>query len=64
MPGSRPAQNVDRLASIIADGFLWSDAVMVQRQVVGTSIGMSKIKARRLNKLNLRHADDEVMTLA
>jgi hypothetical protein len=43
----------DRLASIIADGFLWSDAAMVQRQGVGTTIGMSKIKARRLNELSL-----------
>jgi hypothetical protein len=52
-----PAQplscHVDRLASIIADGFLWSDAAMVQRQGVGTTIGMSNIKARRLNELSL-----------
>ena len=45
--------HVDRLASIIADGFLWSDAAMVQRQGVGTTIGMSVIKARRLNELSL-----------
>lgn len=45
--------HVDRLASIIADGFLWSDAAMVQRQGVGTTIGMSNIKARRLNELSL-----------
>ena len=45
--------HVDRLASIIADGSLWSDAVMVQRQGVGTTIGMSNIKARRLNELSL-----------
>src|SRR5271155_5738696 len=45
--------HVDRLASIIADGWLWSDADMVQRQGVGTTIGMSNIKARRLNELNL-----------
>lgn len=45
--------HVDRLASIVADGFLWSDAVMVQRQGAGTTIGMSNIKARRLNELNL-----------
>ena len=50
--------HVDRLASIIADGFLWSDAVMVQRQGVGTTIGMSNIKARRLNELSLNcHPD-------
>jgi hypothetical protein len=45
--------HVDRLSSIIADGFLWSDALMVQRQAVGTTIGMSNIKARRLSKLSL-----------
>ncbi|RWD43435.1 DUF4433 domain-containing protein [Mesorhizobium sp.] len=45
--------HVDRLASIIADGFLWSDSEMVQRQGVGTTIGMSNIKARRLNELSL-----------
>ncbi|HAH11152.1 MAG TPA: DUF4433 domain-containing protein [Alphaproteobacteria bacterium] len=45
--------HVDNLASIVADGFLWSDAEMVQRQGVGTTIGMSKIKARRLNELSL-----------
>ncbi|ACK52462.1 conserved hypothetical protein [Methylocella silvestris BL2] len=43
----------DRLASIIADGFLWPDAAMAQRQGVGTTIGMSNIKARRLNELTL-----------
>jgi hypothetical protein len=45
--------HVDRLASIVADGCLWSDAMMVERQGVGTTIGMSNIKARRLNELNL-----------
>lgn len=45
--------HVDRLASIIADGFLWSDSAMVQRQGAGTTIGMSNIKARRLNELSL-----------
>lgn len=39
--------HVDNLASIIADGGLWSDAVMVQRQG-GTVIGMGSIKQRRL----------------
>jgi hypothetical protein len=45
--------HVDRLASIIADGFLWSDADMARRQGVGTTIGMTNIKARRLNELFL-----------
>jgi hypothetical protein len=40
--------HVDRLASIVADGAIWSDAAMLQRQLVGTTIGMSNIKARRL----------------
>ena len=39
--------HVDNLASIVADGCLWSDAEMVQRQG-GTVIGMSSIKQRRL----------------
>jgi hypothetical protein len=40
--------HVDRLASIIADGFLWCDAVMNQRAPTGTTIGMNHIKDRRL----------------
>jgi len=44
--------HVDNLASIVADGCLWSDAVMVQRQIEyglgGTVIGMGSIKQRRL----------------
>jgi len=40
--------HVDRLTSIAADGFLWADAVIVQRQNVGTTIGMNNIKQRRL----------------
>jgi hypothetical protein len=45
--------HVDRLASIVADGFLWSDAKVIERLGVGTTIGMSNIKARRLNELSL-----------
>lgn len=44
--------HVDNLASIIAAGGLLSDAVMAGRPG-GTVIGMGKIKARRLNELNL-----------
>jgi hypothetical protein len=40
--------HVDRLASIIADGRLWSDALAAKQQGAGTVIGMSGIKARRL----------------
>jgi ssDNA thymidine ADP-ribosyltransferase, DarT len=45
--------HVDRLASIIGDGWLWSDAEIVATQRPGTTIGMSGIKARRLNELQL-----------
>ncbi|TQE99650.1 MAG: DUF4433 domain-containing protein [Spiribacter salinus] len=42
--------HVDRLPSIVADGLLWCDAEIVRRQSPGTSIGMGKIKQRRLQK--------------
>ena len=40
--------HVDRLASIVADGGLWSDAALQRRARPGTTIGMSHIKQRRL----------------
>lgn len=46
--------HVDRLASIVADGRLWSDAKVLQLGRGGTTIGMSVIKQRRLNGLALR----------
>ncbi|PTQ77406.1 uncharacterized protein DUF4433 [Nitrosomonas oligotropha] len=42
--------HVDRLASIISQGCLWSDAAVQNAQLPGTTIGMSTIKARRLAK--------------
>lgn len=45
--------HVDKLPSITADGFLFSDAQMMQRPANGTVIGMNNIKARRLNELML-----------
>jgi len=45
--------HVDRLPSIIADGWLWSDADIVRRSLPGTTIGMNGIKQRRLNELTL-----------
>ncbi len=39
--------HVDNLASICGDGYLWSDYLMMQRQV-GAVIGMGSIKQRRL----------------
>lgn len=40
--------HMDRLASIIADGCLWSDATVIKRQDAGPTIGMRHIKERRL----------------
>jgi hypothetical protein len=45
--------HIDRLSSIIADGCLWSDAEIHRRNSSGTTIGMSKIKKRRLCELTL-----------
>ena len=41
--------HVDRLPSIIADGYLWCDSDIGRRQSPGTTIGMSSIKQRRLS---------------
>ncbi len=46
--------HVDKLPSIISDGYLWCDAVMEQRaNQLGTTIGMNSIKRRRLYELTL-----------
>ncbi len=45
--------HVNRLPSIVADGCLWCDAEIVRRTLPGTTIGMSRIKQRRLNELTL-----------
>lgn len=45
--------HLDRLPSIITDGCLWCDAAIGQRNAAGTTIGMNKIKQRRLNELTL-----------
>lgn len=45
--------HVDKLASIAADGFLFSDTVMAARPATGTVIGMNNIKARRMHELTL-----------
>lgn len=42
--------HVDRLPSIIADGFIWSDAEAGRSGASGTTIGMGAIKQQRLNK--------------
>lgn len=50
--------HVDRLPSIVADGFLWCDAEVIRRAPAGTTIGMSSIKQRRLNELRLSSHPD------
>ncbi len=45
--------HVDRLPSIIACNGLFCDAEMIKHAGLGTTIGMSTIKARRLNELTL-----------
>ena len=50
--------HVDRLPSIIADEYLWSDAEARKRKLGGTAIGMTKIKERRLNELRLNSHPD------
>ncbi len=50
--------HVDRLPSIIDADQLWCDAEMAKRSGVGTSIGMSKIKQRRLEELTLSSHPD------
>ena len=47
--------HVDRLASIVADGFLWCDAELQQRVRPGTIIGMTEIKQRRLTNSLTSH---------
>ena len=50
--------DVDRLPSIIDDGFLCCDREIERRSPPGTAIGMSSIKQRRLNELTLNSHPD------
>lgn len=45
--------HVDRLLSIIEDGYIWCDAEVIRRTPTGSTIGMNGIKQRRLNELQL-----------
>ena len=47
--------NIDRLTSIIADGYLWCDAEINRNPRPGTTIGMNSIKERRLKLLLNSH---------
>jgi len=50
--------HVDKLASIAAEGFLYSDAIISARPATGTMIGMNHIKRRRLEQLRLTSHPD------
>lgn len=49
--------HLDRLASIVADGFLLCDEEITMRAPSGTTIGMTDIKQRRLNLVLNSHPD-------
>lgn len=50
--------HIDRLASIIRCNGLLSDAALLAQSLAGTTIGMDKIKLRRLNELKLSSHPD------
>jgi hypothetical protein len=52
--------HLDRLASVLAAGGLWCDADMQRRRGGGTTIGMSRIKQRRLTLPVSCHPDSFV----
>lgn len=52
--------NVDRLASIVRDGRLYSDRRLLGQQKPGTTIGMGKIKQRRFELPVTCHPGDNV----
>lgn len=49
--------HVDRLLSIVKDGFLWCDAKTRQDKRPGTVIGIGEIKERRLSRSLSSHPD-------
>jgi hypothetical protein len=51
--------HLDNIAEIVADGALWSDAVMVARGGPAAAIGMSSIKRRRLEELRVKCFPDD-----
>ena len=50
--------HVDRLPSIVEDGYLWCDAEIASRMPPGSTIGMNHIKQRRLHELTLNSHPD------
>ena len=51
---------MDRLSSIVSDGYIWSDAMLEERQPVATSIGMTEIKRRRRSRRLSSHPEVNV----
>lgn len=49
--------HIDRLSSVIEEGFLWCDTKISSNKHKGSTIGMQHIKDRRLNKLLTTHKD-------
>ncbi len=49
--------HIDRLASVISNGCLWSDDEVQRRCLSGTTIGMNEVKQRRLTNLLSSHPD-------
>lgn len=47
--------HLDRLASILEQGFLWSDALVQAKGLAGTMIGMPHIKQRRMTNALQSH---------
>ena len=43
--------HADRLASVASEGFLWSDSMVRELEIGGTTIGMNRIKQYRLMRL-------------
>jgi hypothetical protein len=53
--------HVDNLAGIVAAGCLWSDRVRIDQELVCSLVGMSRIKQRRLNEIEVDcHAGTKV----
>jgi len=50
--------HLDRLESIVQKATLWCDKAVVNQDFAGTSVGMSKIKQRRLTELKLNSHPD------
>ena len=48
--------HVDRLPSIVSDGYLWCDAEVSRRRSAGTPIGIDNIKQRRLSNMLSSHS--------